>query len=140
MSRLVTAAAPLLRVRDVGRSIAWFRDTLGFAADPFPTAPPYLFAILFRDGVEIMVRRAAESPSETRTGWDVYLRLASGTIRAVYAHVQRQGGVVRRLEMMPYGCAEFEVQDPDGHRICISERNAAGDGLPPAGEAAEGQE
>ena len=46
------SAVPAFRVANVARSMAWYRDVLGFAADPFgPPADPS-FAIFRRDGAE----------------------------------------------------------------------------------------
>jgi catechol 2,3-dioxygenase-like lactoylglutathione lyase family enzyme len=44
----IASATPVLRVADVAKSIAFYRDTLGFTGDPFPEKPPYEFAILRR--------------------------------------------------------------------------------------------
>jgi catechol 2,3-dioxygenase-like lactoylglutathione lyase family enzyme len=49
-------AAPVLQVADVAASLRWYKDVLGFAADVWPDNPPYTFAILRRDGAEIMLR------------------------------------------------------------------------------------
>ena len=53
-------AVPLLRVADVARSAAWYREALGFEVDPFPARPPFEFAILRRGPAEIMLRRGPE--------------------------------------------------------------------------------
>jgi hypothetical protein len=46
--------APVFLVGDVGATIRWYQTKLGFWSDPFPSAEPYVFAILFRDHIEIM--------------------------------------------------------------------------------------
>lgn len=51
-------ATPLLRVADVARSAACYRDVLGFEIDAFPDHPPYVFAILRRGTAEIMLRQS----------------------------------------------------------------------------------
>jgi catechol 2,3-dioxygenase-like lactoylglutathione lyase family enzyme len=48
-------AVPVLRVSDVARSAAWYRDTLGFDVDPFPATLPYDFAILRHGPAELML-------------------------------------------------------------------------------------
>jgi len=119
-------AVPVLEVVDVASSVAWYRDTLGFSASPFPESPPYAFAILERGGAEIMLRHG-ERPSgrEPRPyRWDVYLRLSGGRLREIHARLSERGAVTRRLERMFYGLAEFEVADPDGHVVCLSEELA----------------
>jgi catechol 2,3-dioxygenase-like lactoylglutathione lyase family enzyme len=119
MTRLV----PVLRVADVARSMQWYRDTLALAGDPFPAKPPYEFAILRQGQVELMLRRGSP-PSRTaprQYDWDVYLRREGDRFRDVFAAFNARGIVTRRLEQMPYGLAEFEVTDPDGYVICLSQ-------------------
>lgn len=119
----IKQAIPLLRVADVARSLAWYRGTLGFAGDPFPAAPPHAFAILRHGSVELMLRRGTP-PVRLKPqpyDWDIYLRLEGSRFREVFAGFHAQGIVTRRLERMFYGLAEFEITDPDGHVICLSQ-------------------
>jgi catechol 2,3-dioxygenase-like lactoylglutathione lyase family enzyme len=122
-------AVPLLRVPDVARSSAWYRDTLGFDVDPFPATPPYDFAILRHGPAELMLSCSGVARPAAWEGWDVYLRLESG-LRDLYARLRPLGVVTRRLERMFYGLAEFEVRDPDGYVICLSEHLADASDLP----------
>src|SRR4051794_15913525 len=95
----IERAVPVLRVADVSRTIDWYRDVLGFSADPFPAKPPYAFAILCQGGREIFVKcadRVARDPADQ--GWDVYLRLRGGRLREVYADLRRRATVVRQLQ------------------------------------------
>ena len=119
----IKQAVPLLRVADVGRSIEWYRSTLGFVGDPFPAAPPHEFAILRHGQAELMLRRGlAPVRSQPRPyDWDVYLRLEGSRLREVFTHFNARGIVTRRLERMPYGLVEFEITDPDGYAICLSQ-------------------
>ena len=119
----IKQAVPLLRVADVARSIEWYRNTLGFAGDPFPAAPPYKFAILRQGQSEIMLRSGAPPvrPKPAAYDWDVYLRIEKSPFREVFAQFNKLGIVTRRLERMFYGLAEFEITDPDGYIICLSQ-------------------
>jgi catechol 2,3-dioxygenase-like lactoylglutathione lyase family enzyme len=56
-------AVPVLQVANVESSVRWYGEVLGFKADTFPKTPPYSFAILRRDGAEIMLQGAHESPA-----------------------------------------------------------------------------
>jgi catechol 2,3-dioxygenase-like lactoylglutathione lyase family enzyme len=119
----IKQAVPVLRVADVARSIEWYRNTLGFAGDPFPPAPPYKFAILRQGETEIMLR-AGSPPGRSKPApydWDVYLRIEKSPFREVFTQYQKMGIVTRRLERMFYGLAEFEITDPDGYIICLSQ-------------------
>lgn len=118
----ITAATPVLRVTDVAKSMAFYRDALGFVGDPFPDKPPYEFAILCHGQTEIMLRRVAPSgKASCPHDWDIYIRLDGGKIRELFASLTAQGIVTRRLERMFYGQAEFEITDPDGYAICVAE-------------------
>ena len=119
----IKQAVPVLRVADVGRSIEWYRGTLGFVGDPFPATPPHQFAILRHGPAEMMLRRGS-APIRVRPGpydWDVYLRLEGSRFRELFAQLSARGLVTRRLERMFYGLAEFEITDPDGYVVCLSQ-------------------
>lgn len=133
MTATIHSAVPVLRVADVARTIAWYRDVLGFTADPFPAEPPFVFAILVHGRTEIMVRHAPGFRRDPAVkGWDVYLRLRGGNIRELFASLQGRAVIARRLERMPYGNAEFEVEDPDGYRLCFGEFLTGAEDLPTA--------
>jgi hypothetical protein len=114
---------PVLRVADVARSMQWYRDTLALVGDPFPAKPPFEFAILRQGRVELMLRRGSPPVRSTprQYDWDVYLRREGDRFREVFAAFSARGIVTRQLEQMPYGLAEFEITDPDGYVICLSQ-------------------
>jgi len=122
-SMAIKLAVPVLRVADVARSIEWFRGTLAFVGDPFPATPPFEFAILRQGQIELMLRRGLPPVrSQPRQyDWDVYLRREGERFRDVFAAFSARGIVTRRLERMPYGLAEFDITDPDGYVICLSQ-------------------
>jgi len=127
---------PLLRVTDIARSMDWYRATLGFVADPFPATPPHEFAILRQGSAELMLRRGSPTarPQPRQYDWDVYLRIENPRMREVVAAFQARGIVTRRLERMFYGLAEFEITDPDGYILCLSQQLEDANDLPtPAG-------
>ncbi len=128
----IQQAVPVLRVADVGRSMEWYRGTLGFVGDPFPAAPPYQFAILRHGPVELMLRRGSPPvrSAPRQYDWDVYLRLEGSRFREVFAQFNARGIVTRRLEQMFYGLAEFEITDPDGYVLCLSQSLEDASNLP----------
>jgi catechol 2,3-dioxygenase-like lactoylglutathione lyase family enzyme len=122
----VGRAVPVLKVLDVGRSIAWYSSVFGFTADPFPDSPPYSFAILCRDGAQIMLQGIEEAgdqrrPSSVHSEWDVYLRVHGGNLLALAEAAKERTALLRGPERAFYDQVEFEVADPDGHRICVGE-------------------
>lgn len=122
MSQFV-AIVPVLRVTDVERSIVWYREILGFEADPFPDVPPYEFCILRRDATELMLRRSPDPVVRARRSydWDVYIRLAGEELVPLLDRARKRTPLVRGPELMPYGQVEFELEDPDGYRVCVAE-------------------
>jgi catechol 2,3-dioxygenase-like lactoylglutathione lyase family enzyme len=132
-------AVPVLQVADVGRSIDWYAAALGFEPDPFPRNPPYSFAILRRDGAEMMLQAGTPSrPGDVKDeGWSVYLRVAGDGLLDLTESVRRVTTLVRGPERMFYGLVEFEVLDPDGYRICVSGVVPAGANVPAARECEE---
>jgi catechol 2,3-dioxygenase-like lactoylglutathione lyase family enzyme len=125
MSRL-EATTPVLQVADVARSVAWYRSVLELDADPSPADPS--FAILSRDGLEIMLQSEdakAPHPAATRAdpepGWSIYLRVTGGDILDLARTVREHTPLLRGPERAFYGMVEFEIADPDGHRICVGE-------------------
>jgi catechol 2,3-dioxygenase-like lactoylglutathione lyase family enzyme len=132
-------AVPVLQVADVGRSIDWYVAAFGFDPNPFPRNPPYAFAILRRDGAEIMLQGEGTSrpPDATEDGWTVYLRIAGDGLLDLADSMGRATPLVRGPERMFYGLVEFEVLDPDGYRICVSGSAPAGANVPAARECEE---
>ncbi|HXD30804.1 MAG TPA: VOC family protein [Pyrinomonadaceae bacterium] len=124
MPKLI-ASVPCFPVADVGATIRWYEEHLGFKGDPFPQTEPYVFGILFRDHVEIMVQRLAgyEKPDlyQRRADgiWDAYLRMEG--VREFYESVRERVEVIRPLQRMPYPQWEFEVKDLNGYVLVFSE-------------------
>lgn len=117
---------PVFSVADVGATIRWYEQELGFAGDPFPPHEPYAFGILRRDGIEIMLRCVAgyQKPDlyELRNGagvWDAYLRISG--LQELYAQVKDHLELKKPLCRQPYGLSEFEVKDLNGYILVFSE-------------------
>ena len=115
-------SVPVLRVRDVAETIAWYQQHLGFTAEPFPEVAPHEFAIIERDGVQLLVRRAVETDRNKRdghSGWDLYIWVDGVDLRRLEASFALGAHVVRPLAPMGEHLAELEVRDPDGYVLCI---------------------
>ena len=113
-------------VADISATIRWYEEQLGFIGDPFPSAEPYVFAILYRDGVEIMLQRVEgyEKPDvySSRSGgvWNAYFRVQG--VKDLYESVREEATIVQPLRQQPYGAWEFVVRDPNGYILVFSER------------------
>jgi lactoylglutathione lyase len=122
---------PNLVVANVERSMAFYRDVLGFAVQAtVPEAPPFVFAAVQSGVVEIFLNAldaaAAEYPAfkERTIGGTLTLFIDVTGIAAVYASLQNKVKVVMPLEKKWYGVTEFAFEDPDGYLITFAERSA----------------
>ena len=112
-------SVPVLRVRDVAATVAWYRNHLGFHAETFPERGANEFAILERDGVQLLARRTARPTREAHTGWDLYIWVDGADLRRLEAAMKLTGGIVRPLSALGETIAEIEIRDPDGYVLCI---------------------
>jgi catechol 2,3-dioxygenase-like lactoylglutathione lyase family enzyme len=115
-------SVPVLRVRDVAKTIAWYQRYLGFAAEPFPERAPHEFAIVERDGVQLLVRRAVgatRAANDGHSGWDLYIWVDGVDLGRLEASLALSAQIVRPLTPMGSSMAELEVRDPDGYVLCI---------------------
>lgn len=117
------SAAPTFLVSDVGSTAEWYEKQLGFVASFTPKQPPYVYASLSSDQVEIMLLRLEgyHKPTVERpTGhWDAYIRMQG--VRDFYDAVRQTTPVKTELVERPYGDCEFEIVDPNGYVLVFSE-------------------
>ena len=117
---------PVFAVADIGMTLSWYQTKLGFWSNPFPATEPYVFAILFRDDIEIMLQRVTgyQKPDlyGTRDGgvWDAHIRTSN--IKELYDGIKDEVTIIKPLRLQPYGNWEFEVRDPNGYVLVFSER------------------
>jgi len=110
-----TQLAPVLRVADLGRALAYYRDALGFEVEFVHAA---FYAGLHRDGCRLHLKRAAPTPRDQRAfeaEQHVDVCVGTGDADALQARLLANGAdIALPLREMPYG-REFHVRDPDGH-------------------------
>ena len=107
---------PILEVRDVVVSIDFY-ERLGFAASP-PWGDPPAFSIVQRGDVTLGLTRR-ETPA-LNEWWAAYLYVTD--IEALHAEFTATGlspTPISRPEH--YGCDDFDVIDPDGHRLAFGQ-------------------
>jgi catechol 2,3-dioxygenase-like lactoylglutathione lyase family enzyme len=116
---LLRSVAPMLPVREVERAARWYSEVLGFRAHLFRRAAPYVFAVLGRDGVEIMLQATPADAAPDGAG--AYLRMTG--VGAFYRELVDAGrvAIAEPLSRRPYGDTEFAIRDPDGHLLVFSE-------------------
>ena len=118
-------AAPTFIVSDVGATTEWYQKQLGFECSHFPDNPPYVYASMWRDGVELMLLRIEgyQKPDVSKLRpsgcWDAYIRMSG--VQAFYELLKGQPFIRMPLTKQRYGDSEFEVIDPNGYVLVFSE-------------------
>ena len=123
-SESLSYIAPVLRVSDISRSLAFYRDRLGFAVEFVYES---FYAGVCRDGCHIHLKCSAPPPRdqtafEREEHIDIYISVPSAeTLSERFA----SAGVafVVPLRHMPYG-TEFYVRDPDGYVLGFVQSHA----------------
>ena len=129
-ARLV-AAVPQFTVPDLVRTAEYYRDVLGFQIAgywdgkqaSFATDPPPVFAIVWRDDVQIFFNRADQPivrnhPAEGAP--DVYLRVTG--VDALAEELRTRGAdIIDGPEDRVYGQRELVVTDCNGLILCFGE-------------------
>ena len=120
---------PNLVVANVEKSVAFYRDVLGFTLSAtVPEASPYVFAIVQSGGVEVFLNAPepaiAEYPAFAGRpiGGTLTLYIEVEGIRSLYDALRARMRIVTPLEKKFYGVTEFVIEDPDGYLITFGER------------------
>jgi catechol 2,3-dioxygenase-like lactoylglutathione lyase family enzyme len=124
----LTSLSPNLIVADVERSIAFYRDVLGFTVEQtVPDAGPFVFAIVKSGAVELMLNAPGPAVEEYPAfkgrpiGGTLTLFIHITGIHAAYEALRAKVTVVLPLEKKWYGVTEFAITDPDGYVITFAE-------------------
>jgi uncharacterized glyoxalase superfamily protein PhnB len=128
MPHHLTKLTPNLVVSMVERSIAFYRDVLGFTVQAtVPDASPYVFAIVQSGGVEIFLNAPdpalAEYPAlkQRPIGGTLTLFVHVDDVRAAHEALKDRVTIVMPLETKWYGVTEFAFTDPDGYVITFAQ-------------------
>jgi len=128
-----TDIVPNLIVSDVQRSMAFYRDVLGFdLVATVPDAPPFAFAWLRRDAAAVFLNsresiELADLASRPVGGTaTLYVTLeaegAENGVDALFQQLDGRAPVVMPLTTQFYGMREFAVADPDGYVIFFGQQ------------------
>jgi uncharacterized glyoxalase superfamily protein PhnB len=120
---------PNLIVSNVERSVAFYRDVLGFTvAQTVPDASPLVFAVVQSGAVEIFLNAPepayAEYPAlkDRPIGGTLTLFVDVTEIAGLHASLKDRVTIVMPLEKKWYGVTEFAIVDPDGYVVTFAER------------------
>lgn len=110
-------AMPVLEIDDMGRSLTFYKDKLGFDATTWGEPPA--FAIVQRGMVSLALAVVTPGTAKvSRKSWAAYIYVRDAD--AVHAELAARG--VRLPDpptTKPYNCRDFVVDDPDGHMLSI---------------------
>jgi glyoxylase I family protein len=126
----IQGLAPLLQVFDMPRSIAFYRDMLGFqvvGAAPHVPDDRFDWALLRRNGVELMLNTAYEEdarppapdPDRVSAHSDTGLYFGCPDVDGAYEHLKALQVEAPEPRVAPYGMKQLYVTDPDGYVLCF---------------------
>ncbi len=131
MATRFSAITPNLLVRDVAKSLEFYRDVLGFTmGETVPDTAPFVFVWMKRDDVSVFLNdiKAAEhdypQAAAMPPGGTATLFFIVSDVDGYHAQVAPKATVILPLKTQFYGMREFAVTDPDGHIITFAERVA----------------
>ena len=117
ISHIVSPVSRHLSVADVERSVAFYRDVLGFEARPE--------AALVSGPAHIQLtteQTAYDSTGEQRPRGAAILFLETDDVAALHRDVMARGGAASALEKVNWiKMRVFQIQDPDGHTIWFAQ-------------------
>ena len=120
---------PNLIVSDVERSVAFYRDVLGFTmAFSVPDEAPRVFACVTHGSIEIFLNAPGPAIEEYPAfkdrpiGGTLTLFVEVKDVEAAYEELKSRVEIVMPFEKKWYGMTEFAFLDPDGYIITFAER------------------
>ena len=111
-------AATILPCSDIERSMAYYRDALGFDINfTWPLEGPVTYAVLAREdaiNIHLTLREDEVSMSGTKAGIYIFVH----DVNALFEEYQKSGAeITSALADQDYGMRDFDVRDPDGYQL-----------------------
>lgn len=115
-----------LTVKDLGRSLAWYHDVLGFTIDRKIERVGKLRAVALKAGDV----RLSINQDDGAKGWDrvkgegFSLQITTDqNVDKIASRIKQLGGTLESEPTdMPWGARLFRLKDPDGFKLVISSR------------------
>ncbi|MCG8563221.1 MAG: ankyrin repeat domain-containing protein [Hyphomicrobiales bacterium] len=119
------SAVPVLNVKNVPDSIAYYVEKLGFQKEWDWGTPPH-FACVHRDEVRIFLCQDAQG------GPGMWISVFIHDVDALYEDYKQSGAIIRQAPTnFPWGLREMNVEDLDGHRLRLgSDATGPADDVP----------
>lgn len=111
---------PRLPVTDLERSLAFYRDVLGFRPSVlWPNRDEPSFAILDRDGASVGLFLADVSRADRGRNVELYIRVPDAA--TLHTELREKCPIEWGPEVYSYGNREFALRDPDGYLLIFTE-------------------
>lgn len=118
------SAAPSFTVNDIEKSLAWYRDVLGFAVGERWEQDGKLLGVeMVAGGVTFMLGQDDWKKGRDRVkGEGVRIYCTTGEdIDRLAERIKANGGALTREPTdQPWGMRDFALEDPDGYKLTIS--------------------
>ena len=119
-----TTLGASLTVKDLRKSLAWYRDVVGFSVDREIERDGQLRAVALRAGsVRVMINQDDGAKGLDRAkgeGFSLMFTTAQ-SIDAVANGIKQRGGTLATEPAdMPWGARVFRLVDPDGYKLVVS--------------------
>lgn len=121
--------APNLMVEDTDRTIAFYKDILGFELIlAVPDDGPTDWAVMKCGNVEMMFQSkkslAEEIPQlkDREIGGALYFYIEVDDIKSFYENLRDEVVIIRDLHTTTYGMQEFIIQDCNGYLLAFAQR------------------
>ena len=119
----MSTVMPGLTVKDVGKSLAWYRDVLGFAVQQRWEHEGKLMGVSLQAGsVGFMIGQDDWKKGRNRkkgVGFRLYCTTAQD-VDALARRIVARGGKLDQVPRdQPWGMRDFALTDPDGFKITI---------------------
>jgi ankyrin repeat protein len=104
-------AIPILNVKSVPNSIAYYVNKLGFRKE-WDWGAPATFGCVTRDGVKLFLCQGGQGAPGT------WVSIFVQDVDLLFDEYRRRGATIRQEPTnFPWGIREMNVEDPDGHRL-----------------------
>lgn len=123
----LTKLMPMLSVRDLQRTMAFYCDELGFTRKGTFGEPDPVWCHLERDSVHMMFNQApaaemAELPRRAKDFQIFYFY--PDDVAGLHAGWRAKGLAVSDLRVTVYAMKEFELRDPDDYRLWFGQNTS----------------